>query len=133
MALVSALLEILQRPTIVDVLSELMMFIAPLWVAVIVGVLVGWAWKPRWAKVVLSKDSLPVSPTTTTLSSCLAFVSIPSLNSLKFQLPNCIPWTNDDDNERLSLSPAATKSASRFVGFLLLNLTNLGLGDYSFF
>uniref|UniRef100_A0A2N9IE09 START domain-containing protein n=1 Tax=Fagus sylvatica TaxID=28930 RepID=A0A2N9IE09_FAGSY len=112
MALVSALLEILQRPTIVDVLSELMMFIAPLWVAVIVGVLVGWAWKPRWAKVVLSKDSLPVSPTTTTLSSCLAFVSIPSLNSLKFQLPNCIPWTNDDDNERLSLSPAATKSAS---------------------
>ncbi|KAK4601119.1 hypothetical protein RGQ29_010623 [Quercus rubra] len=112
MALVSVLLEILQRPTIVDVLSELLMFIAPLWIAVLVGVLVGWAWKPRWANV-LSKDTFPTSPTTTTLSTCFAFVPIPSLNSLKFQFPNCIPWTNDDDDkEALPLSPAASKSDS---------------------
>ena len=115
MALVSVLLEILQRPTIVDVLSELLMFIAPLWIAVLVGVFVGWAWKPRWANV-LSKDTFPTSPTTTTLSTCFAFVPIPSLNSLKFQFPNCIPWTNDDDDkEALPLSPAASKSDSRFV------------------
>lgn len=112
MALVSVLLEILQRPTIVDVLSELLMFIAPLWIAVLVGVLVGWAWKPRWANV-LSKDTFPTSPTTTTLSTCFAFVPIPSLNSLKFQFPNCILWTNnDDDKEALPLSPAASKSDS---------------------
>ncbi|XP_075640383.1 uncharacterized protein LOC142612147 [Castanea sativa] len=112
MALVSVLLEILQRPTVFDVLSELLMFIAPLWIAVLVGVLVGWAWKPRWANI-LSKDTFPTSPATTTLSTCFAFVPIPSLNSLKFQFPNCIPWTNDnDEKEALPLSPAASKSDS---------------------
>ncbi|XP_059442742.1 uncharacterized protein LOC132174978 [Corylus avellana] len=112
MALLSTLLEILRRPTMVDVLSELMMFIAPLWVAVIVGVLVGWAWKPRWAKILgcsESKDASPASPTTISLSTC--FPSIPSLNALKFQLPSCVSWTTDD-KEGLSLPPAATKSDS---------------------
>ena len=47
----SVLSEILQRPTIVDVLNEFMMLIVPLWVVVFVGVLVGWAWKPKWTNV----------------------------------------------------------------------------------
>lgn len=117
MALLSALLEILRRPTMVDVLRELVMFMAPLWVAVIVGVLVGWAWRPRWAKYLgrdmlycsETKDSSPAPPTTTSLSACIA--SLPSLNPLKFQLPSCVSWTNDD-KEGLSLPPAAIESNS---------------------
>ncbi|KAL0014145.1 hypothetical protein SO802_001214 [Lithocarpus litseifolius] len=79
-----------ERPTIVDVLRELMMFIAPLWVVVLVGVLVGWAWKPRWANV-LSKDTFPTLPITTTQSSCFTFAPIPSLNSLRFQFQLLLP------------------------------------------
>ncbi|KAF5460478.1 hypothetical protein F2P56_020342 [Juglans regia] len=114
MALLSALLEILRRPTMVGMLSELMMFTTPLWMVFIVGVLVGWAWKPRWAKNLgncyVSKDALPASPSSS-MSTC--FASIPSLklNALKFQLPSCVSWTADD-KESLSLPPAATKSDS---------------------
>ncbi|RDY14303.1 StAR-related lipid transfer protein 7, mitochondrial, partial [Mucuna pruriens] len=32
-----------------DFITDLAMFITPLWIAVIVGVVVGWAWKPKWA------------------------------------------------------------------------------------
>ncbi|GMJ03856.1 hypothetical protein HRI_004054800 [Hibiscus trionum] len=48
MDLVSMFLEILKKPTIGDILSEVVIFIAPIWVAVIVGVLVGWSWKAKW-------------------------------------------------------------------------------------
>ena len=44
-----ALFGVLERATVVDILGELAMFIAPLWIAVIFGVIVGWAWKPKWA------------------------------------------------------------------------------------
>ena len=49
MALLSILLETLRRLDygIWDVLSELAMFTVPLWIAVVAGVLVGWAWKPK--------------------------------------------------------------------------------------
>ncbi|GMP35377.1 hypothetical protein CsSME_00007836 [Camellia sinensis var. sinensis] len=59
MALVSALFEILQRPTIWDVLIELMIFMAPLWIAVFIGVMVGWAWKPNWANLAPHSLSSP--------------------------------------------------------------------------
>lgn len=100
-----------------DVLSELMLFIAPLWLAIIVGLLVGWAWKPKWAKNLtncsMSKDASAASPTAL-LSAC--FASFPSLNALKFQLPNCVSCVGDD-KESPSVPPAATESDSRFVGF----------------
>lgn len=50
MALImDALMEILKKPTIGDVLSEMALFVAPIWVAAFVGLVVGWTWKPRWA------------------------------------------------------------------------------------
>ncbi|OMP02775.1 hypothetical protein COLO4_10831 [Corchorus olitorius] len=112
MGLVSVFLEILRKPTIGDVLSELMMFIAPIWVAVIVGVLVGWAWKPKWANLSRemlvdcsgSKDSAPSSSE----SSSKGFGSISSLNLVKFQLPSCISWITDDGAQKDSFSPPPT-------------------------
>ncbi|KAJ7952220.1 StAR-related lipid transfer protein like [Quillaja saponaria] len=74
MALLSVLLGILQRPTILDVLRELIMFMAPVWIAVILGVLVGWAWKPKWAN--LGRDLLNCS-----VSKGAAF-SVPPINSV---------------------------------------------------
>ncbi|KAL2600921.1 hypothetical protein AAZX31_10G162300 [Glycine max] len=44
------LFRIFQIPTsLMDIITDLAMFITPLWIAVIVGVVVGWAWKPKWA------------------------------------------------------------------------------------
>lgn len=105
MALISVFFEILRRPTFADVFAELMMFMAPLWIAVFVGVLVGWTWKPNWANLgrdtldfKVSNDSSPASSASSSEKlnqSSLGFGSIPGLNSLKSQLPICIPWISD--------------------------------------
>ncbi|KAJ6822643.1 uncharacterized protein M6B38_386465 [Iris pallida] len=47
--IMDALVEILRKPTIAGILSELAAFAAPLWIAALVGLLLGWAWRPRWA------------------------------------------------------------------------------------
>ncbi|KAK2998628.1 hypothetical protein RJ639_023587 [Escallonia herrerae] len=106
MALISAILEILQRPTIGDVLTELMMLMTPLWIAVFVGVLVGWAWRPKWANLIDSSkskgssDSSPISSFSGLVQPLFStgLGSIPGLNSLKMQLPSCISWTDGDDD-----------------------------------
>lgn len=101
MALGSVLLEILQRPTIGEVLNEILIFVIPLWVAVAVGVLVGWAWKPKWASNLsremlldskVSKEAKKEGEFSATTTSSV----IPSFNILKFQLPSCVSWVADD-------------------------------------
>ncbi|GAV75108.1 hypothetical protein CFOL_v3_18587 [Cephalotus follicularis] len=116
MALSSILLEILKKPTIGDVFSELMMFVAPLWIAVIVGILVGWAWKPKWADN-LGRDMLDCKVSKDSFSPASlksGFGSIPSLNSLKFQFPSRIPWIADDgvQNDSLSVPPTLNADCS---------------------
>ncbi|GMJ14999.1 membrane related protein CP5 [Hibiscus trionum] len=118
MALVSVFLEILRKPTIGDVLSELMFFIAPLCGAVIVGVLVGWAWKPKWANIgreILidssgSKDSAPAPSDSS--SSSFGFIS--SLNSIKSQFPSCNSWISDDGAQKgsFALPPTLDSNSS---------------------
>ncbi|GFY84017.1 polyketide cyclase/dehydrase and lipid transport superfamily protein [Actinidia rufa] len=49
MALIGAFLKFLERPTIGGVLVDMLLFLVPVWIAFVVGVIVGWAWKPRWA------------------------------------------------------------------------------------
>ncbi|KAL3834889.1 hypothetical protein ACJIZ3_009625 [Penstemon smallii] len=98
MALVSVFLEILQRPTIGDMVLELMVFMAPIWIAVVVGVLVGWAWKPKWANLNVDVDF--------TAKKSELVSSIPNLmNSFKLQVPTCISWISDFgiENENTSL------------------------------
>lgn len=114
MALFSAFLEILQRPTITDVLGELMIFIAPLWIAVIIGVLVGWSWKPKWATLggenlasSASKHSSPASSS----SFPICFGSIPTLSLLKLQLPGCINWNSENVMIESSFSVPSTMNS----------------------
>ncbi|XP_010099429.2 uncharacterized protein LOC21386794 [Morus notabilis] len=49
MVFVEAFQRVLERPTMVGVCTGMIMFLVPIWVAFIVGVMVGWAWKPKWA------------------------------------------------------------------------------------
>ncbi|KAL5551496.1 hypothetical protein UlMin_001672 [Ulmus minor] len=117
MALVTVLLEVLRRPSMVEVLGELAMFIAPLWIAVFVGVLVGWAWKPNWASLVGRESDCSVSKqgsSSSSPTSSTGFGSIPSLNSLKFQFPSCIPWNSDDgfQKEALKVQPSVNSNNS---------------------
>ncbi|THU73105.1 hypothetical protein C4D60_Mb04t19290 [Musa balbisiana] len=46
---VDALTEVLRKPTMGGVVAELAILAAPLWIAALVGLLLGWAWRPRWA------------------------------------------------------------------------------------
>ncbi|KAJ6887262.1 hypothetical protein NC651_027565 [Populus alba x Populus x berolinensis] len=93
MALGSVLLEILHRPTTGQVLSELLILAIPLWVAVAIGVLVGWVWKPKWAST-LSREMLLDAKQGGEFSVTSLSTMIPSLNILKFQLPSFF-WAAD--------------------------------------
>ncbi|XP_030453952.2 uncharacterized protein LOC115675439 [Syzygium oleosum] len=112
MALISILSEILQRPTIGGVLGELMLFVAPVWIAVVVGVLVGWAWKPRWAN--LGKDFLDCpkeNSSESPVSSCVGRTSIPSLKLSKLQLTSFISSVaNDGAEKEASVVPPTTRT-----------------------
>ncbi|GFP97276.1 star-related lipid transfer protein 7 mitochondrial [Phtheirospermum japonicum] len=64
---------------------------APIWIAVVVGVLVGWAWKPKWAD----------NPNVDFLDRYKGVLknSVPSFSSLKLQLPTCVSWISDLGSE----------------------------------
>jgi hypothetical protein len=88
MAVMAVLSQICNQPTLADVIKELVVFMSPLWFALFFGVLIGWAWKPRWAN----------------FSSEFLFDSKQSracLNSLKLiQLPNCVSWIAESWSEK---------------------------------
>ncbi|GAY32079.1 hypothetical protein CUMW_285300, partial [Citrus unshiu] len=121
MGLASVLLEILQKPSMVDVIRELMMLMAPLWIAVIVGVLVGWAWKPKWANLGLMDSSVSISKDSHSRTedddSATTFTVF--RNFFKFQLPTCISATSDYGIQKdvpstsNSISPCSSSQAHR--------------------
>lgn len=116
MALIlNALIEILRKPTIGDIVSELTLFAAPLWVAVFVGLVVGWAWKPRWAGGLVGEEKESsdgehqVSQKVRIHSSGLQ-LALPISDSLRAWLPsyptNLIPEKISDKEEKaVELSP----------------------------
>ncbi|KAK8685104.1 hypothetical protein V6N13_041113 [Hibiscus sabdariffa] len=113
MGLVSVFWGVLRKPTIGDVLSELLVFIAPLWAAVVVGVLVGWVWKPKWAN--LGRDMFMEDSTASSSEpNSTGFGSLPSFNLVKFQFPSCISWSSDDgaQNDSFPLSPTLHSNCS---------------------
>ncbi|CAN6441097.1 unnamed protein product [Victoria cruziana] len=42
------LTEIMRRPAIVEALIDILICVVPIWVAVMIGLVIGWSWKPRW-------------------------------------------------------------------------------------
>ncbi|KAL1202744.1 hypothetical protein V5N11_031372 [Cardamine amara subsp. amara] len=69
--------------------SDLLVFVAPLWIAVAAGVLVGWVWRPKWAY--LSGDDSKLFPD-----------SPKFFNPLNLQLPTSILKTSSHVNPSLS-------------------------------
>jgi hypothetical protein len=52
-ALLDLLMGIFRQQTLGGAALELAAIAAPLWLAALVGLLIGWAWRPRWAGVVV--------------------------------------------------------------------------------
>lgn len=66
MGLVSIVLEILKGPSLGAVVSELAALMVPIWVALLLGVLVGWVWRPKWVHLAEAAfDSLKESSSST--------------------------------------------------------------------
>lgn len=72
-----AFLEILHRPTVREIVLGIVQILGPVWLAFFLGIMMGWAWKPRWArpwhcKLDISAPSSPSSPDVPSLDSCKA-------------------------------------------------------------
>ncbi|RAL50945.1 hypothetical protein DM860_005301 [Cuscuta australis] len=67
---------------LVDALTGMMLFMVP----IIIGLLVGWSWKPNWANLSALEDFLPFGMTLPRNSTCSD--SIPDLTLMKSQSPS---------------------------------------------
>ncbi|KAK1303423.1 hypothetical protein QJS10_CPB11g00560 [Acorus calamus] len=90
----SVLFEILNKPSFGDVLGELALISVPVWVAILVGLLVGWAWKPKWATTLVGGDDIG-DPTVTQApapaeEASSGFGLMSGFSSLKSQWPGCM-------------------------------------------
>uniref|UniRef100_A0A1D1XR32 StAR-related lipid transfer protein 7, mitochondrial n=1 Tax=Anthurium amnicola TaxID=1678845 RepID=A0A1D1XR32_9ARAE len=104
-----ALVETLRKPTMVGVVSDLVLFSGTLCVAVFVGLLVGWAWRPRWAAVLVGGDEEKpdgngsrLRPSSSGASGGAGSVmGLPIFGSLKAQLPSgstsLIPYESSEN------------------------------------
>ncbi|KAL8139045.1 hypothetical protein V2J09_005046 [Rumex salicifolius] len=92
MALASMLMGIFERPTTWEVLIDLMIITIPLWIAVLVGLLLGWSWRPKWANFFTA-------------------FPIPCFSSLKSKLPIFTPSISSNGLEEFSVTNAQTSKS----------------------
>ncbi|KZV29930.1 hypothetical protein F511_28441 [Dorcoceras hygrometricum] len=117
MALVYAFLEILERPTIWAMILGMIHLLGPIWIAFLVGVTVGWAWKPRWASLGNRKFefSAPSSPSSLIPSPVSGFLSTgKSVYSGKAKIQrfgSCL-LKNGWEKEQVALPPVETAVCS---------------------
>ncbi|CAI9086982.1 OLC1v1020930C1 [Oldenlandia corymbosa var. corymbosa] len=96
-----AFMEILSRPTIWGMILGMIMLLGPVWIGFLVGILAGWAWKPRWAtlrncnKFDFSAPSSPCSsPSSSAMMKATGFGPTPTSDTASSSSsPNL-----DDDN-----------------------------------
>ncbi|GAB4858109.1 hypothetical protein Ancab_016011 [Ancistrocladus abbreviatus] len=129
MALVSMLSAILKRPTLWDVVMELMIFVVPLWIAVAVGVVVGWAWRPKWINLSREFSCDSDSPSSSSsVSNGIFKLPMPSVsfNNPIITILKLLPWyglhkldhrhpTSSETLEEESHSSARGSNCSLFV------------------
>ncbi|XVF28680.1 hypothetical protein REPUB_Repub15cG0051200 [Reevesia pubescens] len=46
------LMEFLKKPTITETFLDILLCAVPIWLAVMIGLFIGWAWRPRWTSLV---------------------------------------------------------------------------------
>lgn len=95
----SSVMECLRNLTIGGVLEELVLFGGPLWIALIVGIVLGWLWRPKW--VDSGRDKLGCDSSSFGLSS------------LKNQLPSITSWVMSDDAAEKETFPDSSCSSSQ--------------------
>ena len=61
-ALLDLLAGVFRHQTLGGAALELAALAAPLWVAALVGLLIGWAWRPRWAGAVVGEQQAAQLP-----------------------------------------------------------------------
>lgn len=44
--------ELLNRPTIIETFVDILLCAVPIWLAVMIGLVIGWSWRPRWTGLV---------------------------------------------------------------------------------
>ncbi|WOL08899.1 hypothetical protein Cni_G17652 [Canna indica] len=42
------LVDLMRRPVVVETLIDILLCAVPIWVAVMIGLVIGWSWRPRW-------------------------------------------------------------------------------------
>ncbi|KAI4338042.1 hypothetical protein L6164_016396 [Bauhinia variegata] len=72
----------MENPTILGVCTGMFMFLGPIWLALLIGVVIGWAWKPKWASA--GRENLSSSLT----KSMDGHASSPFSDSTKSKSPN---------------------------------------------
>ena len=85
MGLVQLFYEVLENPTILGVCTWMFMFFGPIWVAFFIGIILGWAWKPKWASLGLEKLASSFSKS---LDLCLTSSPSNAVMSSLVQSPN---------------------------------------------
>ncbi|XP_042376245.1 uncharacterized protein LOC121969964 isoform X1 [Zingiber officinale] len=105
MALIlETLLEVIRQPTAADVAAELAVFVAPFWIAVVTGLLLGWAWRPQWASGLVSAErhdspsQLPPLPEPSASSTSSA---ADTANTMADEKSSDKPVVTDEDVEHL--------------------------------
>ena len=46
------LIEFLKIPTITETFVDILLCAVPIWLAVMIGLVIGWSWRPRWTSLV---------------------------------------------------------------------------------
>ncbi|KAE8686737.1 TPX2 family protein, putative isoform 1 [Hibiscus syriacus] len=46
------LMQFLKKPTITETFVDILLCAVPIWLAVMIGLVIGWAWRPRWTSLV---------------------------------------------------------------------------------
>ncbi|KAJ6294761.1 hypothetical protein OIU76_022776 [Salix suchowensis] len=116
MALIEALYEVLGNPSsMLGVCTEMVGLLAPLWIAFLIGLVLGWSWKPKWVtrksdklSCCVSKildSSLPSSPCRSLMSPLKTFGSFSQWNSFMLRSSTCeASWAVDNNNNNNNLA-----------------------------
>ncbi|OMO53594.1 putative phosphatidylcholine transfer protein [Corchorus olitorius] len=46
------LMEFLKKPTITETFIDILLCVVPIWLAVMIELVIGWSWRPRWTSLV---------------------------------------------------------------------------------
>ncbi|XP_006350666.1 uncharacterized protein [Solanum tuberosum] len=105
--------ELINKPAIMETFVDILVCVVPIWVAIMIGLLIGWSWRPRWTGLVflglrskINRFVWTVPPGFGARRLWLAFTAL-SAFSVGSKL-----WFNFQGRTRKPSAPAAADSGS---------------------